>query len=117
MNKNVWNLALKLKWFTRKGKKKTVKIWKLTYINHDAIFAVRAFKFGALRDIKMLLNLNSEFEISNRNAFGAMLLNRLFRRRSKKTSKLCVTGFCAGNSPLTGEFPAQTASYAEKISI
>ena len=33
------------------------------------------------------------------------LLNRLFRRRSKKTSKLCVTGLCEGNSPGTGEFP------------
>ena len=29
----------------------------------------------------------------------ACLLNRLFRRRSKKTSKLRVTGLCAGNSP------------------
>ena len=27
------------------------------------------------------------------------LLNRLFRRRSKKTPKLRVTGLCAGNSP------------------
>ena len=27
------------------------------------------------------------------------LLNRLIRRRSKKTSKLRVTGLCAGNSP------------------
>ena len=27
------------------------------------------------------------------------LLSRLFRRRSKKTSKLRVTGLCAGNSP------------------
>ena len=27
------------------------------------------------------------------------LLNRLFGRRSKKTSKLRVTGLCAGNSP------------------
>ena len=27
------------------------------------------------------------------------LLNGLFRRRSKKTSKLRVTGLCAGNSP------------------
>ena len=27
------------------------------------------------------------------------LRNRLFRRSSKKTSKLCVTGFCVGNSP------------------
>ena len=45
------------------------------------------------------------------------LLNRLFRRRSKKTSKLRVTGLCAGNSPVTGEFPAQRASNAEFFSI
>ena len=45
------------------------------------------------------------------------LLNRLFRRRSKKTSKLRVTGLCAGNSPGTGEFPAQKASNAENVSI
>ena len=30
------------------------------------------------------------------------LLNRSFTHRSKKTSKLRVTGLCAGNSPLTG---------------
>ena len=45
------------------------------------------------------------------------LLNRLFRPRSKKTSKLRVTGLCAGNSPGTGEFPAQMASNAENVSI
>ena len=45
------------------------------------------------------------------------LLNRLFRRRSKKTSKLRVTGLCVGNSPGTGEFPAQMASTAENVSI
>ena len=45
------------------------------------------------------------------------LLNRLFRLRSKKTPKPRVTGFCAGNSPRTGEFPAQMASYAENVSI
>ena len=44
-------------------------------------------------------------------------LNRLFRRRSKKTSKLSVTGLCAGNSPGTGEFPAEMASNAETVSI
>ena len=38
-------------------------------------------------------------------------------RRSKKTSKLCVTGLCDGNSPVTGEFPAQKASNAEDISL
>ena len=42
---------------------------------------------------------------------------RLFRRRSKKTSKLRVTGLCAGNSPGTGEFAAQMASFAENVSI
>ena len=35
----------------------------------------------------------------------------------KKTSKLHVTGFCEGNSPVTGEFPAQRASNAENIPI
>ena len=45
------------------------------------------------------------------------LLSRLFGCRSKKTSKLRVTGLCAGNSPWTGEFPAQMASNAENVSI
>ena len=36
---------------------------------------------------------------------------------SKKTSKLRVAGLCAGNSPRTGEFPAQKASNAENVSI
>ena len=45
------------------------------------------------------------------------LPNRLFRRRSKKTSKLRVTGLCEWNSPVTGEFPAQRASDAENVSI
>ena len=35
----------------------------------------------------------------------------------KKTSKFRVTGLCAGNSPGTGEFPAQKASNAENVSI
>ena len=45
------------------------------------------------------------------------LLGRLFGHRSKKSSKLRVTGLCAGNSPGTGEFPAQKASNAENTSI
>ena len=40
-----------------------------------------------------------------------------FRRRSKKTWKLRVTGLCAPNSPVTGEFPAQMVSNAENVSI
>ena len=45
------------------------------------------------------------------------LLNRLFWCRSRKTSKLRVTGLCVGNSPGTGEFPAQMASNAENVSF
>ena len=45
------------------------------------------------------------------------LLSRLSRRRSKKRSKLRVTGFCEGNSPVIGEFPTQRTSNAENVSI
>ena len=44
------------------------------------------------------------------------LLNRYIWRRSKKSSKLRVTGLCAGNSPVTGQFPAHMASNAENVS-
>ena len=43
------------------------------------------------------------------------LLKHLFRRRLKKTSKCRVTGLCAGNSPVSGEFPEQMASNAEMV--
>ena len=59
---------------------------------------------------------NDHAGVSNHQPRGC-LLNRLFRRKSKKTSKLRVTGLCAGNSPGTGEFSAQMASYAENVSI
>ena len=45
------------------------------------------------------------------------LLNHVFMRVSKKTSNLRVTCLCAGNSPVTGEFPAQRASNAENLII
>ena len=45
------------------------------------------------------------------------LLDRLFRRRSNKISKLRVTGLCEENSPGTGEFSAQKASNAANVSI
>ena len=48
---------------------------------------------------------NYHDSVSNHQPHGC-LLNRLFGRRSKKTSKLRVTGLCVGNSPGTGEFPA-----------
>ena len=41
---------------------------------------------------------NDHAGVSNHQPHGC-LLNRLFRRKSKKTSTLRVTGLCAGNSP------------------
>ena len=54
--------------------------------------------------------------VSNHQPYDK-LLNYLIRRGSKKTSKVRVTGLCAGNSQVTGEFPAQMASNAENVSI
>ena len=59
---------------------------------------------------------NGHDSVSNHQPHDC-LLKGLFRRRSKKTWKLRVTGLCAGNSPGTGEFPAQMASNAENVSI
>ena len=59
---------------------------------------------------------NERDSVSNHQPHDC-LLNRLFRRRSEESSKLCVTGLCVGNSPGTGEFPAQRASCAENVSI
>ena len=59
---------------------------------------------------------NGRDSVSNHQPHDC-LLNRLFRRRSNKTSKLHVTGLCTGNSLVTGEFLAQMASNAENVSI
>ena len=58
---------------------------------------------------------NDHDGVSNHQPHGC-LLNRLFGRRSKKTSKLRVIGFVWGIHR-DGEFPAHRASYAEHISI
>ena len=59
---------------------------------------------------------NGHDSVSNHQPHDC-LLNRLFRRRSKKALKLRVSGLCAGNSPETGEFPAQMVSNAKNVSI
>ena len=68
------------------------------------------------KNIALLWRHNGLDSVSNHQPHHC-LLGRLFGRRSKITSKLRVTGLCARNSPGTGEFPAQMASYAENVSI
>ena len=73
-------------------------------------------RFGRLFCITLLWRHNGRDGVSNHQPHDC-LLNRLFMHRSKKTSKLRVTGLCVGNSPVTGKFPAQMASNAENVSI
>ena len=66
-------------------------------------------KFSRTRATSLQWRHNGRDSVLNHRPHDC-LLNRLFRRRSKKTSKLRVTDLCAANSPGTGEFPAQKAS-------
>ena len=66
--------------------------------------------------ITLLWCHNEREGVSNHRRLN-YLLNRLFRRGSKKTSKLRVTGLYEGNPSVTGGFPSEKASNAERISI
>ena len=47
----------------------------------------------------------------------AIVYSTVYSDADKKTSKLRVAGLCAGNSSVTGEFPAQMTSNTENIPI
>ena len=82
-------------------------------------FLLRIYLYNSLicgAAVNIYIHYNGRDSVSNHQPHDG-LLNLLFRRRSKKTSKFRVTGQCAGNSLLTGEFPAQMASNAENVSI
>ena len=49
--------------------------------------------------------------------FGQTNIGARLMAYPNKTSKFRVTGLCAGNSPVTGEFPTQKASNEENVSI
>ena len=93
--------------------------WAINVINtwcHVMLEPATHWCVNASCDLPLQWRHNGRDSVSNHRPHDC-LLNRLFRRRSRKTSKLRVTGLCAGNSPGTGEFPAQMASNAENISI
>ena len=69
--------------------------------------------FCEMRSSFALLWRHNELDCVSNNQPCDCLLNRLLRRRSKKSSRLRVTGLCVANSHATGEFPAQKVSNAE----
>ena len=46
-----------------------------------------------------------------------IVYSSVYSGEDKKAPKLCTTGLCAGNSPVTGAFPAEMARNAESVSI
>ena len=77
-----------------------------------------AWKFGGLNKGSVMGSAfpcplqwrHNERDVVSNHQPRDCFLNRLSRRRSKKTSKLrvtMVTGLCEGNSPMTIEFPTQ----------
>ena len=97
-------------------------IQKLVHVINKNLFMLSA-KFALMvicvwnSTVKILHNNDVIIDGVSNHQPRDCLLKRLFRRRSKKTSKLRVTGLCVGNSPGTGEFTAQMASNAENFSI
>ena len=85
--------------------------------HHWSIFRLKYFQISNGKNLDSFQwRHNGRNGISNHQPHDCSL-NRLFRCRSKKTSKQRITGLCAGDSPVTGEFPEQMASYAENVSI
>ena len=93
------------------------------------LLIMRVVTFSQRKDFKNLRHGNQKWEImplrwrhnerdgvSNHWRLECML-KRFFRWKSKKMSKLRVTGLCEGNPPVTGGFPSLMASAAENVSI
>ena len=93
-------------------------LYKFSCLDVPATLVYHSVPAAAIWDWKFSLQLrhNDHDGVSNHQPHDC-LLKHLFRCRSKETSKLRVTGLCAGNSPVAGEFPAQMASNAENVSI
>ena len=107
-----WNRATNINALNKQITAITMKIQRCLPKRQQAIPQAHADKDkGALQ-----WRHNGRHSVSNHQLHGC-LLNCLFTRRSKKTTNLRLTGLCAGNSPLTGEFPAQMASNVENASI
>ena len=66
---------------------------------------------------KSLRRRHNERDVVSNHQPHDGLLNRFIQAQIKEKVKFRVTGLCAGNSPVAGEFPAQRANNAENVSI
>ena len=93
-----------------------VQCWVVCNAEHTLMNTLFKQQNCAHKGMKSQWHHNERDGVSNHQPYDC-LLGRLFRHRSKKTSKLRLTGLCEGDSPVTDEFPAQRASNVENISI
>ena len=92
---------------------KIISTWFMTtQVSQYVMWDLNMYKYEA----SLQWRHNGRDGISNHRPHD-YLPNRLFRRRSKKTSKLRVNDLCEGNSPVTDEFPSQMASHVENVFI
>ena len=86
----------------RASSAESVSIWwhhhVLFWLYYIVIDGFTYLCYSELYGWPLLWRHNEHDSVSYHQPRGC-LLDRLFRRRSKKTSKLRVTGLCAGNSP------------------
>ena len=112
-------MPLNYNWITSRNTRRAISYFNRNFF-YGMLLHILFSESNWVHRIRRIYSLrwrhNGLDSVSNHQPPGC-LLNRLFRRKSKKTSKLRVTGLCAGNSPGTGEFSAQMASYAENVPI
>ena len=82
---------------------KSGEFWNSWY-SHNKIKHNKAVYLYQDKSCTLQWRHNGGDSVSNHQPYDC-LLRRLFRRRSKQTSKLRVTGLCAGNSPGPVNFP------------
>ena len=80
------------------------KIWIARFVIENCTTWQGAFISCGSFGFTLRWRYNGHDGVSNHQPHGC-LLNRLFKRKSKKTSKLRVTGLCVGNSPRSVNSP------------
>ena len=115
------SIGLILKELSNRDVKIYPQLWHWCDTMFNFLMTAACFSLNSMRDKRyfnatLYWHHNGCDGVSN-HQLRDCLFSRLIWCRSKKTSKLRVTGLCAGNSPVTGEFPAQMASNAEYVPI
>ena len=78
---------------------------------------IRCVCFGQTSFYRHDITLTSQWARWRLKSPAPRLFTQPFIQAQIKKSKLRATGLCEGNTPVTGEFPAQKASKAENVSI